>query len=91
MLIERPCANDLVLYNGPRSNVNEKVECDFIAILAVSVTIWEIFTFEIWMTWILPLEWAKFKCKYGNRKPIFNLIFDDNEDFCPIGQHFRHS
>ena len=51
----------------------------------VSVTISEIFSIEI-CTW--PLECAKVKCKYANRKRVCEFLFVDTGNVCSIRSPF---
>ena len=31
-----------------------------------------------------PLEWAKVKCNFANRKAVLNFLFDGNNNVCDV-------
>ena len=59
-----------------------------IVMIAVSVTILELFAVEISVTLTLTLTLtfrrAKVKCKYVNRKPLCDFVFDGSSNVCPM-------
>ena len=72
---------DADLWNGPRSNVNMPIERPHatffvlaIAMFALSVTVCEILTVEMWMTLTLTFIWAKVRCKYAIRKSTCDFL-----------------
>ena len=39
--------------------------------------------------WHCPLEWTNFKCKYANRKPRNDFIYDGDNNVCYIFHHLH--
>ena len=51
-----------------------------IVMLAISVTICEIFTGKIYLTLTLPIELVKVKCRYANRKAECDFLYVGNRN-----------
>ena len=58
-----------------------------ILMLTISFIILKILTVKVCLT--VCLEGAKVKCKYANRKPICDFVFDDNSNVDLICQFFK--
>ena len=73
------------MYNGSKSSTNIQIESQYmnfymntIVIFLLSVSIITIFTVEMYKILPLPFELVKIKCKYANRKPKWDFLFDGN-------------
>ena len=60
-----------------------------VVMLVVSVTMFKIFTAELDMIMTLTYGIGLVRCKYINRKPIHDILFDGNCNDFHIGRHFQ--